>query len=169
MPVQQVGAFVDMAVAVEDQINAMGAGLMVHDIGKGVLGKSLLNKPGKLTESEWAAMRRHPEEGVILLREAGHASEEACIIVEAHHEKLDGSGYPFGLEGDGIHRYARIAAIADIFDALTTRRPYKPAEKSFDALKIMRDEMAGGLDQELFREFVQLMGEGPARDPRHTD
>ncbi len=140
------------------EINAMGSGLIVHDIGKSLLARSILNKPGKLSEREWAIMREHPANGVQLLREAGQVSEETRIIVEAHHEKLDGSGYPHGLKDDQIHAYARIAAIADIFDALTTKRPYKGANKTFPALIIMRDEMEGELDEELFTEFVQLMG-----------
>ncbi len=139
-------------------INSMGSGLIVHDIGKSLLDKRILNKPGKLSQSEWAAMKEHPENGVNLLREAGHTNEETLIIVETHHEKLDGSGYPHGLKGDQIHPFARIAAIADIFDALTTKRSYKGAEKSFSALITMRDEMASGLDEDLFKEFVQLMG-----------
>jgi len=139
-------------------INSMGSGLIVHDIGKSLLDKRILNKPGKLNESEWAAIKKHPENGVNLLREAGHTNKETLIIVETHHEKLDGSGYPHGLKGDQIHPFARIAAIADIFDALTTKRSYKGAEKSFSALITMRDEMASGLDEDLFKEFVQLMG-----------
>lgn len=141
-----------------DEINTMGSGLIVHDIGKSLMDQSILNKPGKLSEREWGIMKEHPENGVMLLRETGLTSEEALIIVENHHEKLDGSGYPHGLQGDAIHPYARIAAVADIFDALTTKRSYKPAEGSFPALRIMRDEMIDLIDQELFKEFVQLMG-----------
>lgn len=146
-----------------EQIKTMGSGLIVHDIGKSLMDQRILNKPGKLTDEEWVIMKEHPVNGVKLLRETGQISEEALIIVESHHEKLDGSGYPNGLRGSAIHPYARIAALADIFDALTTRRSYKPARHSFPALQIMRDEMSDGLDQEFFREFVQLLG----GDERH--
>lgn len=92
-----------------------------------------------------------------MLKESGQVGKDELIVVVNHHEKLDGSGYPHGLKGDEIHPYARIAAVADVFDALTTKRPYKAAARSFPALKIMRDEMASGLDQDILNEFVQLM------------
>jgi len=141
-----------------EDINTMGAGLIVHDIGKSLIDHKILNKPGKLDEREWKIIKEHPLAGVELLREAGQTTEDALIVVECHHEKINGSGYPHGLSGDGIHPFARVAALADIFDALTTKRSYKHAERSYPALQIMRDEMAAGLDQDFFREFVQLMG-----------
>jgi HD-GYP domain-containing protein (c-di-GMP phosphodiesterase class II) len=140
------------------EIRALGNGLIVHDIGKSLIDKGILNKPGKLDEREWILMKEHPLIGVNLLKESGKVSKEALIVVQNHHEKVDGSGYPHGLSGGDIHPYARIATLADIFDALTTKRPYKLAERSFPALTIMRDEMADGLDEDLFAEFVQLMG-----------
>lgn len=145
------------------EIGILGNGLIVHDIGKSLIDKKILNKPGKLDEREWAMIKEHPTTGVELLKESGKMSDEALIVVESHHEKLDGSGYPRGLRDDEIHIYARIAALADIFDALTTKRSYKLAESSFPALSIMRDEMIDGLDENLFAEFVQLMGgeDGP--------
>lgn len=141
-----------------EELNTLGAGLIVHDIGKSLIDKRILNKPGKLDEQEWELIKRHPADGVRMLIESEKMDSDALIVVEGHHEKLDGSGYPLGLGGDDIHPYARIAALADIFDALTTKRSYKPAERSFPALTIMRDEMNAGLDQELLKEFVQLMG-----------
>jgi len=141
-----------------EEINTIGSGLIVHDIGKSLMDQNILNKPGKLDETEWRAMKEHPTAGVRLLREVGRTDFETLVITEGHHEKIDGSGYPYGLKGEQIHPFSRIAAIADIFDALTTERSYKPAEKSFPALKIMREKMSHSLDQELFRGFVQLMG-----------
>ena len=143
------------------EINVMGSGLIVHDIGKSLIDREILNKPSMLDDYEWAIMREHPINGVDLLVESGRIGKDALVVVRNHHEKLDGSGYPDGLAGSDIHTYARIAAVADIFDALTTERPYKFAERSFPALKIMRDEMSEELDQDLFKEFVQLMGGYP--------
>jgi HD-GYP domain-containing protein (c-di-GMP phosphodiesterase class II) len=128
----------------------------LHDIGKSLIDRNILNKKGALNSSEWSQIREHPAMGVRLLQDLKELKEEALVIVEGHHEKLDGSGYPHTLRGDAVHPYARIAALADVFDALTTRRPYKVAQKTFTALQIMRDEMAHALDQELFREFVLL-------------
>ena len=142
-----------------ETINMIGSGLILHDVGKGLIERDILNKQGSLDTGEWAIMRQHPEEGAKLLRTLGQVSEEALIIVEGHHERLDGSGYPRGLKGDAIHPYARIAAIADVFDALTTQRPHRPALSSFAALEIMRNEMAEGLDGDLFRTFVLLLGD----------
>jgi len=142
----------------QQEINTIGTGLMVHDLGKSLIERRVLNKRGALNRDEWAVMKEHPENGVRLLRDSAQVNEEALIIVRDHHEKLDGSGYPHGLRNTAVHPYARIAALVDIFDALTTRRPYKLAERSFPALRIMRDEMRNGLDQELFTEFVLVLG-----------
>jgi HD-GYP domain-containing protein (c-di-GMP phosphodiesterase class II) len=149
----------------EREINTIGSGLIVHDLGKSLIDQRILKKKGPLNKSEWAEMKEHPTNGVRLLKASGEISEEALIIVEGHHEKLDGSGYPNRLRGRAIHPYTRIAAMADIFDALTTKRPYRLAEKSFPALNIMRDEMGNGLDQEFFKEFVLLLqGDDQPRD-----
>lgn len=143
----------------QETINTIGSGLLLHDVGKGLIDQKILNKQGPLNEKEWAIMKQHPMDGARLLRTLGQVSEQALIIVEGHHEKLDGSGYPQGLRGSDIHQYARIAAIADIFDALTTQRPQRPALRSFSALEIMRNEMGEALDPDLFREFVLLLGD----------
>jgi putative nucleotidyltransferase with HDIG domain len=140
------------------EVNAIGAGLIVHDIGKSAIDRRILNKRGPLNRNEWEIMKQHPENGVRMLKDLGELTEDSLAIVADHHEKLDGSGYPRGLRGNALHPYARIAALADIFDALTTHRPYKLAERTFPALRIMREEMGNGLDQVLFREFVMLLG-----------
>jgi HD-GYP domain-containing protein (c-di-GMP phosphodiesterase class II) len=141
-----------------DEIKTIGTGLIVHDIGKSLIDTRILNKPGELNKEEWATIKEHPLNGVRLLRESGSIHPESLMIVECHHEKLDGSGYPNGHRGNAIHPYARLAALVDVFDALTTRRSYKPARSSFLSLELMRDEMGDKLDQEFFREFVLLLG-----------
>lgn len=147
----------------QDALKTIGSGLILHDVGKSLIDQKILNKRTPLNKSEWAIIRQHPQIGVEILATSGHVSEETLIIVESHHEKLDGSGYPRGLKGEAVHQYARIAAIADIFDALTTQRPYRSALPSFDSLEIMRNEMNKGIDCDLFREFVLLLGD-QARD-----
>ena len=155
------------------EIRNLGSGLILHDIGKSMIDRSILNKKGPLNRSEWDIIKQHPDNGARLLKDLGELNEDALSVVAGHHEKLDGSGYPRGLRGDAVHPYARIAALADIFDAITTRRPYKPAEKTFPALQIMRHEMKKELDQDLFREFVLLFAPvesgkyfGPAQERR---
>ncbi|RJP73124.1 MAG: HD domain-containing protein [Candidatus Abyssobacteria bacterium SURF_17] len=147
----------------QHSINTIGSGLILHDVGKGLIDPRILDKNGPLNDDEWAVMKRHPADGANLLRSLGNVSEQALIIVEGHHEKLDGSGYPRGIRGVDVHQYARIAAIADIFDALTTRRPYRPALRSFEALELMKKEMSEQLDRDLLREFILLLGDRAAR------
>ena len=137
----------------------LGTGALLHDIGKSLIDKSILNKQGPLTSEEWAMMKKHPAYGVALLRETGGVPEECYAVVHEHHERCDGSGYPSGLREAEIHPYGKVSAIADVFDAMTTRRVYRDAVGTFAALQTMRNEMREGLDQDMVREFVQLMGQ----------
>lgn len=134
-----------------------GLGALLHDIGKGKIPDSIINKKGKLTPDEWALMKKHPEFGVEILKARGdEITEDSLYPVIQHHEKYNGKGYPYGLKGDEIHIYGKIVNVADIFDALTTKRSYKDAIQSFDAFKLMR-EFEGEYDPCIFKEFVILM------------
>ena len=129
----------------------------LHDIGKiGVLDKTL-GKPGKLTEEEMEMMRKHPVigEGIILPIQS---LRNLCDIVRHHHELLDGSGYPDQLKGDEISVLTRILIVADIFDALTTTRPYRDALSKEAAKKIMVEEFAHKLDQEIVKIMLDVVG-----------
>ena len=140
-----------------DELRAFGEGTLLHDVGKSVIDPTIVNSPGQLSPDEWAEIKRHPTYGVEILSEQGVTNEMTLDVVQHHHEKLTGAGYPDGLFFDEIPFYVRIATIADIFDALTTRRPYKEALKSFPALSLMKQEMSEELDQELFSAMVKLM------------
>jgi HD-GYP domain-containing protein (c-di-GMP phosphodiesterase class II) len=136
-------------------LHALGAGFFLHDLGKIHVNLNIINKPGKLSFDEMEEMKRHPVLGFSVLQEAKQITAELKLIVLQHHEKLNGSGYPYGLRGDDIHIYGRICAIADIFDAMTSKRPYKTPMPSFTALKAMRDEMIPhSLQKDLFEKFV---------------
>jgi len=113
------------------ELKSLGAGLLLHDIGKSEIDDAILNKRGTLTEEEWNVMRSHPERGEAILSQAEGVDPLALTIVMQHHEKRSGKGYPRGLKGDEIHSYAKICALADVFDALTTQRSYKEALDSF--------------------------------------
>jgi HD-GYP domain-containing protein (c-di-GMP phosphodiesterase class II) len=102
-------------------------GALLHDLGKVGLSTAIFKKPGKLTEIEWEEMRRHPQVGYLMLSDMSFVAEDAMQIVLQHHERWDGQGYPFGLGRDHIHPGARIMAVADALDAMTTARPYRPA------------------------------------------
>ena len=120
------------------------AGLM-HDIGKLRIPESVLRKHDALNESEWMLMRTHPEMGLTLLDRAGQSTREVLAVLY-HHERLDGSGYPYGLKAEGIPIEARIVAVADTYDALTSDRPYRIACSDAEARRVLSEEARTRLD-----------------------
>lgn len=132
----------------------------MHDVGKIGIPDAILRKPGKLTAQEWDVMRQHT---VIGARIIGHHPSGllrlAATIALHHHEKWDGSGYPHGLAGEAIPHAARIVALADVFDALTSVRPYKQAWSVEQALELIRSESGGHFDPELAALFLDCMPE----------
>ena len=120
------------------------AGLM-HDIGKLGIPDSVLDKHSPLDESEWILMRAHPEMGLTLLDRAGQSSREVLAVLY-HHERLDGSGYPYGLKAETIPIEARIVAVADTYDALTSDRPYRTACSPAEARRVLTEESGTRLD-----------------------
>ena len=122
-------------------------GALLHDIGKIIVPTEVLNKPGKLTEEEWAIMKRHPEAGLELVADIDFPGDITAII-RNHHERWDGAGYPDRLKGDEIPLAARILCVADVYDALTTTRSYRPGLTHARAAEIMRSS-AGQFDPEL--------------------
>jgi putative nucleotidyltransferase with HDIG domain len=147
-----------MGMKKKSDLFVLGTGALLHDVGKSLIEKSIIAKRGLLNDREWAIIKKHPIYGVEILRETGGIPEESYAVVVQHHERCDGSGYPEGLSEDRIHYYAKLSAVADVFDAMTTRRVYKEAAGTFAALQTMKSEMSGGLDQKIFEEFVRLMG-----------
>jgi len=127
-------------------------GALLHDIGKIIVPTEVLNKPGKLTEEEWAIMKRHPEAGLELVSDIDFPGDIHAII-RNHHERWDGTGYPDGLKGEEIPFAARILCVADVYDALTTTRSYRPGLTHARAAEIMRSS-AGQFDLELLETFL---------------
>ena len=124
-------------------------GALLHDVGKLIIPAEVLNKPAKLNDEEWALMRRHPEAGVELL--AGiEFPWDVRPLIESHHERWDGRGYPHGLAGEAIPLTARILCLADVFDALTSQRSYKQSMSTSDAMEIMRRDVGRAFDPDLF-------------------
>lgn len=132
----------------------------MHDVGKIGTPDAILQKPGKLTPEEWVVMRRHPEVGAAILGEhpAG-VLRLAREVALGHHEKWDGSGYPQGLAGEAIPLAARIVALADVFDALTSERPYKAAWTPEDALAHIQAQAGQHFDPALVALFVPLLAQ----------
>ncbi len=137
-------------------MHELGAGFFLHDLGKVRIDQAIINKPGRLTDAEMDQMRQHPDLGHKILLETRQLTDECKKIVLQHHERFDGTGYPNRLKGKDIHLYGRICSIADVFDALTSDRPYRQKLGVFPALKIMRDEMIEHFHKDLFERFVLL-------------
>ena len=136
------------------------AGLL-HDLGKIGVPEHILRKQGPLTDEEWIAMRRHPLTGAQIVAPLEFFAD-AALIVRHHHERHDGSGYPDGLKGDGIPVGARIVAIADVYDALTSERPYRRKLARAEAVQIMRDDAGLTLEPRLTELFLDLVIDAPA-------
>ncbi len=128
----------------------------MHDIGKVGIPDHILLKPGKLTSEEFAIIKTHPKIGFdILSNSDSELLEAAAEIAYSHHEKYDGSGYPRGLSGAEIPIFGRICAVADVFDALTSARPYKPAWSLEDTIALIREETGSHFDPECVDAFLQ--------------
>lgn len=156
-----VGALsIGLGVAIDlkrNDLEKLGMGAILHDIGKSVIPHEVLNKQGKLDETEYRIIRNHVIEGEKILRTHKEMPEESFAAVIQHHEKLTGKGYPLKLSGNDIKLFGRIAAIADCYDALTTQRPYKPAFTPFYALSIIAKE-TGDYDPDLLKTFIKMLG-----------
>jgi len=133
-------------------------GALLHDVGKLLVPAEVLNKPGKLTDEEWALVRRHPAAGVELLADI-EFPWDVCPIVQSHHERWDGAGYPDGLAGEAIPLTARVVCIADVYDALTSRRSYKERFTHEKAMEVMRSDRGRAFDPALFDRFEEMMRE----------
>ncbi|MCL1139993.1 response regulator [Shewanella pneumatophori] len=142
----------------------------MHDIGKIGTPDAILKKPDKLDEQEWLEMQRHAEIGAEIIGEhSDPLLEMARRIALSHHEKWDGSGYPFGLSGTDIPIEARIIAIADVFDALTSIRPYKKAWSVADAVALIESESGKHFDPELVNHFKQVIDEAVKIRDSHNE
>jgi putative two-component system response regulator len=146
----------------EEYIVALRRAGIVHDVGKVAVPDSILLKPGSLTEQEWKIIFEHPVVGERICQPL-KSFRLVLPIIRHHHEKLDGSGYPDGLRGEAIPIAARVLQIVDVYDALTTERPYKKAFSITDALQTMKQEVARGWwDPQIFDQFERLVRNGTA-------
>ena len=141
----------------EEQCRHAGLAGLLHDLGKAVMPTDVLNKPGKLTDDEFAVMKTHPERGHALLMEGKGAGEAALEVCLHHHEKMDGSGYPHGLAGEQIHALSRMGAVCDVYDAITSNRPYKAGWDPAESIARMAS-WKGHFDTTMFSAFVRSIG-----------
>jgi len=136
---------------------------LLHDIGKVGIPHEILHKPGPLTDDEWSVMRRHPKIGRQILAQAGGKFELLSHIVVAHHEHWDGKGYPYGLSGETIPLGARILAVIDSFDAMTSNRPYRKAMPVSDARNELQRCAGQQYDPRVVAAFLHMLDQQEQR------
>ena len=145
----------------DDDLKKLSQAALLHDIGKTCVPIEILNKPGKLNEEEWEEMRKHPRYGYNMLKDNHDISSVTRNAILSHHENGDGSGYPRGLTSDRIHLFAKIIHIADVYDALTTKRIYKDAMNPADALEYLMANADRLFDRQLLTIFMEYIAPYP--------
>jgi HD-GYP domain-containing protein (c-di-GMP phosphodiesterase class II) len=142
----------------DGQTRAAGIAGLLHDLGKAAIPLAVLNKPGKLTDEEFTVIKGHPGQGHAMLLASGDADAVTLDVCLHHHEKTDGSGYPKGLQGDEISLFARMGAVCDVYDAITSNRPYKAGWDPAESLRKMAGWAEGHFDPKVFQAFVKSLG-----------
>lgn len=138
----------------DTELQNLASGALLHDIGKAAISNELLNKPSSLIEDEYEEIKRHPIVGYNMLKDNHDISSTIKAVVYSHHENEDGSGYPRGIKGDKIHKFAKIVHITDVYDALISKRPYKDAHSPEDAIKYLKDNEGNMFDRALTEVFI---------------
>jgi HD-GYP domain-containing protein (c-di-GMP phosphodiesterase class II) len=141
----------------EAQTRDAGMAGLLHDLGKALIPHEILSKPGKLSDAEFAIIKTHPAEGHKLLLAGQGISDVVKDVCLHHHEKVDGNGYPAGLKGETISLFARMGAVCDVYDAITSNRPYKAGWDPAESIKRMA-EWQGHFDPPVFQAFVKSLG-----------
>jgi HD-GYP domain-containing protein (c-di-GMP phosphodiesterase class II) len=138
-----------------ERMTQLTMGLLIHDIGKISIPETILNKPGKLTPEEWELIKTHPMAGASMLSSDRISPLTRCIVRD-HHERWDGEGYPAGRQGTEIHQFARIAAVADVYDAITADRPYQPATAPHVGVRVVREGAGSQFDAQIVQHFLRI-------------
>lgn len=142
----------------DDKTREAGLAGLLHDIGKMMVPSEILNKPGKLTDAEFVSVKEHPAAGHKMLLEAKGVGRIALDVCLHHHEKMDGSGYPNRLTGEQISLYAKMGAVCDVYDAITSNRPYKQGWCPAESLGKMAEWSKGHFDPAIFQAFIKSIG-----------
>ena len=141
-----------------DQTRSAGLAGLLHDMGKVQVPLKILNKPGKLTDAEFALIQSHPADGLRMLLGGANVDPVALDVCLHHHERMDGSGYPDKLKGEDISLFARMAAVCDVYDAISSNRPYKSGWDPAESLHKMSEWASGHFDRDVFQAFVKSLG-----------
>lgn len=139
----------------QKKLEQLGMGAFLHDLGKMQIPLEILDKPGKLTDEEFKVIKEHPSFGYKILTKSNEIEYASAHIAYQHHEKLNGNGYPRGLNGSTIHEYSKIAAIADIYDAITSNRVYRKSLNNYEAIEIIMSYASSELDASLVKVFLR--------------
>lgn len=142
----------------EEETRQAGLAGLLHDLGKAMVPNAILNKPGKLTDEEFTEVKKHPEYGHEALLQGSGVPEMALDVCLHHHEKVDGSGYPKGLKAEQITLFAKMGAVCDVYDAITSNRPYKAGWDPAESLRKMAEWAKGHFDEAVFQAFVKSLG-----------
>ena len=142
----------------DETVRALGVAGLLHDVGKMLLPLEVLNKPGKLTDAEFAIVKSHPVRGHAFLLAGANIDAVALDVCLHHHEKVDGSGYPKGLAGTQISLFAKMGAVCDVYDAITSNRPYKAGWDPSESLRQMGTWASGHFDLTVFQAFAKTLG-----------
>lgn len=142
----------------EAQTRSLGVAGLLHDLGKAVMPMEVLNKPGKLTDEEFAIIKSHPQKGHEMLVRSEVVDPIVLDVCLHHHEKVDGSGYPKGLPQAQISLFAKMGAVCDVYDAITSNRPYKMGWDPAESLRKMAEWSKGHFDSDVFQAFVRSLG-----------
>lgn len=138
-------------------LEELGVGSLFHDIGKRNVSLDILCKKGGLDDAEWEQMKRHPQYGLMILNQNPNISDATKAACFEHHESFSGNGYPQGISGQEIHPFARIVAITDTYDAMTTQRSYNVPLKPFDAVSMMKEKLAGRYDPDFLKAMYSVL------------
>jgi HD-GYP domain-containing protein (c-di-GMP phosphodiesterase class II) len=140
-----------------DVLKDLGESAVLHDLGKSKVNTNIINKNGKLNVEEFDEMKHHPAWGEEIAKKIGLTDKRILSGIRHHHEKMNGGGYPDGLKEDKISLFARIIGVCDVFDALTTKRSYKDPMTSFNALKLINNQMQGHLDMKMVDSLARML------------
>ena len=141
----------------KEVLSDLGTSALLHDIGKSQIDYEIINKNGALSDEEFTQMKYHAAFGYDIALNLGITDREILSGIRHHHEKMDGHGYPDGIEKKNISQFARIIGVCDLFDALTTKRSYKEPFSSFDALALMKSRMDTHLDMDVVNQFIMML------------
>lgn len=142
-----------------NELVELGESAILHDVGKSYIDWNITNKGGPLNQDEFEIMKQHSDLGFQALSSTKEVPDHVLYAVRHHHEKIDGSGYPHGLTGNQVDLPVRVIALSDIYDALTTRRVYRGAIRSYPALQMIKDKVGTEIDERVFGAFVKMLGE----------